>query len=117
VREFRIIEGDVLERLGELPDESVHCCVTSPPYFGLRDYGAAGQIGLERSFPEYIAKLVAVFCEVRRVLRSDGTCWINMGDSYCSQGGPEPQQTKWQVTGASGLAAVESKGAARAARA
>jgi DNA modification methylase len=68
--------------LRTLPDESVHCCVTSPPYFGLRDYGVAGQIGLEPSPEQYIAELVAVFREVRRVLRKDATLWLNLGDSY-----------------------------------
>ncbi|MEL6220239.1 MAG: site-specific DNA-methyltransferase, partial [Pseudomonadota bacterium] len=70
------------------PDQSVHCVVTSPPYFGLRDYGVDGQIGLEASPAEFIGNLVEVFREVRRVLRDDGTCWVNMGDSYCSSGGP-----------------------------
>ena len=83
----RIIIGDALEQLRLLPAESVHCCVTSPPYYGLRDYGMAGQIGLEPSPDEYIAALVAVFREVRRVLRSDGTLWLNIGDSYAGGGG------------------------------
>ena len=76
--------GDALAVLRAMPDESVHCCVTSPPYWGLRDYGVVGQLGLEPTFQEYIAKMVTVFREVRRVLRSDGTCWLNIGDSYCS---------------------------------
>jgi DNA modification methylase len=80
----RIIVGDALEQLRLLPDEGVHCCVTSPPYYGLRDYGVAGQIGLEPSPDEYIAALVAVFREVRRVLRKDGTLWLNIGDSYAA---------------------------------
>lgn len=80
----RIIEGDVRERLRDLPDESVHCVVTSPPYFGLRDYGVAGQIGLEPTPDEFVAALVGVFREVRRVLRADGTLWLNLGDSYCT---------------------------------
>ena len=79
-----ILVGDALTRLRELPSDSVHCCVTSPPYWGLRDYGMAGQIGLEKSYPEYVAKLVEVFREVRCVLRPDGTLWLNMGDSYAS---------------------------------
>jgi DNA modification methylase len=87
--------GDALETLKQLPAESVHCCVTSPPYYGLRDYGVEGQIGLEQTPDEYIAKMVEVFREVRRVLRSDGTCWINIGDSYFSQtkgsGGSNPE--------------------------
>lgn len=65
-----------------MPAESVNCCVTSPPYWGLRDYGVAGQIGLEASLQEFLGRLVAVFEEVRRVLRKDGTCWVNMGDAY-----------------------------------
>lgn len=77
-----LLVGDVRERLKELPDRSVHCCVTSPPYWGLRDYGEAGQIGLEQSPEEYVAELVAVFREVWRVLRDDGTLWLNLGDSY-----------------------------------
>ncbi len=87
--------GDALETLKRLPDESVHCCVTSPPYFALRDYGVDGQMGLERTPDEYIAKMVNLFREVQRVLRSDGTCWINIGDSYFSQskgtGGSNPE--------------------------
>ena len=83
----RVIVGDARDRLAELPGESVHCCVTSPPYFGLRDYGVDGQIGLEPSPDEYIAVLVAVFCEVRRVLRGDGTLWLNLGDSYNAYNG------------------------------
>lgn len=67
-----------------LPEKSVNCCVTSPPYFGLRDYGHAGQIGLEATPDAYVAKMVEVFREVRRVLRDDGTLWLNLGDSYAS---------------------------------
>ncbi len=77
-----ILIGDALDRLRQLPDESVHCIVTSPPYWGLRDYGVAGQIGLEASMQEFISRLVEVFQEARRVLRKDGTCWVNLGDSY-----------------------------------
>lgn len=78
----RIYIGDVLEKLKEIESESIQCCVTSPPYWGLRDYGHEGQIGLEKTPEEYIAKLVAVFEEVRRVLKKDGTLWLNLGDSY-----------------------------------
>ena len=78
--------GDALEVLLELPDASVHCCVTSPPYWGLRDYGVNGQVGMESSPQEYVGKMVAVFREVRRVLRDDGTLWLNLGDSYCASG-------------------------------
>lgn len=79
---YRILTGDVLTRLRELPDECVHCVVTSPPYWGLRDYGVEGQIGLESTPEEYVLKLVEVFREVRRVLRNDGTAWVNLGDTY-----------------------------------
>lgn len=78
----RILCGDALERLRELPDESAHTVVTSPPYWGLRDYGVAGQIGLEQTVGEYVETLVSVFREVRRVLRPDGTLWLNLGDTY-----------------------------------
>lgn len=73
---------DCMEGLKQLDDNSVHCCVTSPPYWGLRDYGVKGQIGLEKTPEEYVAKLVEIFREVRRVLRDDGTLWLNLGDSY-----------------------------------
>lgn len=82
----RIIVADVFDGLAKLPDESVQCVVTSPPYWGLRDYGIAGQIGLEPSPAAYIERMVAVFEAVRRVLRKDGTLWLNMGDSYTSGG-------------------------------
>ena len=78
----QIHTGDATETLSELPDSSVHMMMTSPPYFGLRDYGVDGQIGLEDSLDEYIAELVDVFREVRRVLRPDGSAWLNLGDSY-----------------------------------
>lgn len=82
----KILEGDCLDTLKTLPDQSVHCCVTSPPYYGLRDYGHDGQIGLEQTPEEYVTKLVDVFREVRRVLRDDGTLWLNLGDSYNAAG-------------------------------
>jgi DNA modification methylase len=81
---LRILTGDALTHLRALPSESVQCCVSSPPYWGLRDYGVAGQLGLERTPEEFVAKLVAIYEEVRRVLRHDGTCWVNLGDSYAS---------------------------------
>lgn len=77
-----IRQGDCREVLKTLRAKSVHCCVTSPPYFGLRDYGEDDQIGLESSADNYVAQLVDVFREVRRVLRDDGTVWLNLGDSY-----------------------------------
>ncbi|MBN5514129.1 site-specific DNA-methyltransferase [Pseudomonas aeruginosa] len=79
--------GDCLDALRAMPDQSFHCCITSPPYFGLRDYGMAGQIGLEQTPAEFVTRLVEVFREVRRVLRDDGTLWVNMGDSYAGGGG------------------------------
>lgn len=79
-----IRQGDCIELLRTLDSDSVDCCVTSPPYWGQRDYGAAGQIGCESHPDEYVARLVAVFSEVRRVLKSDGTCWLNLGDTYNS---------------------------------
>jgi DNA modification methylase len=81
---WRIFEGDVRDKLAEFPDASVQCVVTSPPYWGLRDYSVPGQIGLEPTPEEYVATMVDVFREVRRVLRDDGTVWLNMGDSYVS---------------------------------
>lgn len=87
--------GDALEVLKTLPDESVHCVVTSPPYWGLRDYGIAGQIGLERTPKEYVAAMVEVFREVRRVLRKDGTCWLNLGDSYAGGGNGRAGKHGW----------------------
>jgi DNA modification methylase len=84
---IRLIAGDARDVLATLPAESVQCVVTSPPYYGLRDYGCAGQIGLEATPDEYLATMVAVFREVKRVLRPDGTCWVNMGDSYATTGG------------------------------
>lgn len=82
-----IWQGDVREALKQFPDESVQCVVTSPPYFGLRNYGVEGQIGLESTVEEYVQTMVEVFREVRRVLRKDGTLWLNLGDSYNGSGG------------------------------
>lgn len=89
-----ILSGDCIQKMRSLAEASVHCCITSPPYFGLRDYGHAGQIGLEATPEAYVEKLVDVFREVRRVLRDDGTLWLNIGDSYNnfrSQMGPGQQ--------------------------
>lgn len=85
--------GDCIERMKQRPAGSVQMCVTSPPYYGLRDYGVDGQIGLEETPEQFIAKLVEVFREVRRLLADDGTCWVNIGDSYSrnpSKGGSGP---------------------------
>jgi DNA modification methylase len=81
----QILTGDCIEVMGGLEAGSVHCCVTSPPYWGLRDYGVDGQIGLEETPEEYVEKMVEVFREVKRVLRDDGTLWLNLGDSYNGQ--------------------------------
>ena len=94
---YQILHGDSLSVLRGLPDESVQCVVTSPPYWGLRDYGVPGQLGLEPTPGEYVARMVEVFREVRRVLRDDGCCWLNLGDSYASDikgsGGATVKQT------------------------
>lgn len=86
--------GDALATLRQMNDCSVHCVVTSPPYFGLRDYGVDGQIGLEPSPEEFVAALVTVFREVRRVLRDDGTLWLNLGDSYAANRSYQAPSTK-----------------------
>lgn len=79
--------GDSLDVLRGMPDQSVDCCVTSPPYFGLRDYGVTGQIGAEATPAEFVERLRELFAEVRRVLADDGTCWLNLGDSYAGSWG------------------------------
>ena len=81
---YQLIHADVIDGLRQLKDSSVHCVMTSPPYWGLRDYGEAGQIGLEPTPEAYLERMVEVFREVRRVLRDDGTLWLNLGDSYAS---------------------------------
>lgn len=97
---WQIIEGDCLASMAGLDPESVQTCVTSPPYFGLRDYGHDGQIGLEPTPDEYVARLVAVFREVRRVLRDDGTLWLNLGDSYAgSAASAEPRPGSGRADG------------------
>jgi DNA modification methylase len=84
---WQLYQGDALETLKQMEDESINCCVTSPPYWGLRDYGVDGQLGLEPTPDEYVAKMVEVFREVKRVLRNDGTLWLNLGDSYVGSWG------------------------------
>ncbi len=84
MNEYRI--GDCLEVLSTLPDGFAQCCITSPPYWGLRDYGCAGQIWLEETPQQYVGRMVEVFEGVRRVLRDDGTLWLNLGDSYAGAG-------------------------------
>lgn len=99
---YKILQGDCLETLKTLPNESVQCCVTSPPYYGLRDYGVDGQIGLEETPEIYVNKLVEVFREVRRVLKDDGVVFLNLGDSYAGSGkggqSEEKRSENWQPT-------------------
>jgi DNA modification methylase len=99
----RIIPGDCIEGMRTLADGSIHCCVTSPPYWGLRDYGHEGQIGLEDTPEAYVGRMVEVFREVRRVLRDDGTAWVNLGDSYAgswgNQGRKETRGTQRAING------------------
>ena len=91
VKMVTILIGDCLDVLKTLPDCSVHCCVTSPPYWGLRDYGVEGQFGMERTPEEYVAKMTAVFHEVKRVLRDDGVLFLNLSDSYYHTNPSGPQ--------------------------
>ena len=105
-----ILIGDVREQLKQLPDQSVNCVVTSPPYWGLRDYGNDGQIGLEQTPDAFIDELVAVFREVKRVLRNDGTLWVNMGDSYSSHKDCKSVSQTLSRGGSSESASVIEKG-------
>ena len=98
----KILIGDCRDVLRRLPDASVQCCVTSPPYFGLRDYGVAGQIGLEPTPDAFVAEMVAVFREVRRVLRDDGTLWLNLGDSYSTGPSGKTREDPFKASGLSG---------------
>jgi DNA modification methylase len=102
---IRILVGDALDRLRTLPDGLARTCVTSPPYYGLRDYGMGGQIGLEASPEEYVARIVAVFGEVRRVLADDGTLWLNLGDSYAAERGGTHQPAETLAGGKNGRTA------------
>lgn len=97
----KILFGDCLEVINNIPDNSIDCCVTSPPYFGLRDYGVDGQIGLEETPEQYVNKLVKLFNEVKRCLKQEGTLWLNLGDSYYGSGrgsGGTGDASKKQVT-------------------
>lgn len=98
---YQLLLGDCIESLKKLPEKSIHTCVTSPPYYALRDYGVDGQIGLEQTPEEFIQKLVEVFREVRRVLRDDGTLWVNIGDTYAGTGksGGGKQGQRWEECG------------------
>ena len=109
--DYQIIEGDCIEGMRRLEGQSVNCVVTSPPYFGLRDYGHDGQIGLEASPDAYVSKLVEVFREVRRVLRDDGTVWLNLGDSYAGSGRGSGCNTRKQTTNRGSQFSSELEGA------
>ncbi len=93
--DFTLYAGDALAVLRELPAESIDCCVTSPPYWGLRDYGAEGQVGLESRPEEYVEALAAIFSQVRRVLAPHGTAWLNLGDSYSHGGNGSRDSERW----------------------
>ncbi len=86
-----IVNADCLQHLRTMPDECIDCVITSPPYYGLRDYGCDGQIGLEQTPEDYVARLVEVFHEVKRCLKPEGTLWLNLGDSYCGTGSKAPE--------------------------
>jgi DNA modification methylase len=101
-----VYQGDCREVLASMEPESVHCVVTSPPYWGLRDYGTSGQLGLEPTPEEYVANMVDVFREVRRVLRADGTVWLNLGDSYAA-GGTGGASDKSRLNGGKGVGPLE----------
>ena len=81
-----ILVGDVLEKIKEIPDKTIDCVITSPPYWSLRDYSVEGQWGLEPDFHQYLAKMGRLMDELRRVLKDTGTCWINLGDTYSGSG-------------------------------
>lgn len=92
---YRVMFGDCIDSMRRMSDQSVNCCVTSPPYFGLRDYGVDGQIGLEQTAPEYVKNMVSVFREVHRVLRDDGVVFVNIGDTYAGfKDGKFPPQSQ-----------------------
>lgn len=96
----KLYHGNVLDVLKTMPDQSVNCCVTSPPYWWLRDYGVEGQIGMESTPEKFVETMVMVFREVRRVLSDDGTCWINLGDTYAAARSYQVADNKHQVVGA-----------------
>jgi DNA modification methylase len=106
---IKLIQGDALALLKTLKPNTINTCITSPPYWGLRDYGVEGQLGLEKSPQEYVANLVEIFSEVRRVLRDDGTLWLNLGDSYSGSGkggNPENSPHKKQRTNVGSLSVI-----------
>ena len=89
----QIFQGDVLEQLVQFPDGSIDCIISSPPYWGLRDYSVEGQLGLEPDFHDYLNKMQTIMDELKRVLKNTGTCWINLGDTYAGGGGHAVPQT------------------------
>jgi DNA modification methylase len=104
-----IFTGDALAHLRAMPDESVQCCVTSPPYWGLRDYGHEGQMGGERTYQEYVEKMAVLFSEVRRVLKDDGTLWLNLGDTYAAARGGTTPPAETLAGGTHGSGGEQSK--------
>lgn len=104
--DVQIITGDALAAVASLPTASIQCCVTSPPYWSLRDYGHPGQIGLESTPEEYVSRLVHVFREVRRMLRPDGTLWLNLGDSYNAYNENRGASTSFQAASEAALPAL-----------
>jgi len=106
----QIIQGDSLEVLKTLPDESIDYMITSPPYYSLRDYGVEGQIGLEKTYEEYIKKLIDIFNEAKRVLKKEGTCFVNLGDTYKSLGATRHLGWKDPKSKARGLDVLEPSG-------
>jgi len=113
----KILVGDVRFLCQTLPRKSIQCCVTSPPYFGLRDYGVTGQIGLESTVEAYVEELVAVFADVRDTLTDDGTLWLNLGDSYARAGGwADNSGLDGVARGTSGRARTNMTGAGNASQ-
>jgi len=112
----KIYCGDSLELLKQLPNESIDCIITSPPYWALRDYKTKGQIGLEEDFNDYIRKLCDIFDEAKRVLKNEGTCWVNMGDTYYTKSGSSflndkiVSSKKIKITGINKANSIRGKG-------
>ena len=90
-----ILRGDVLEKLVEINDSSIDCIISSPPYWGLRDYGVSGQLGLEPDFRDYLSTMNDIMIQLKRVLKNTGTCWINLGDTYNSSGSSSDHPRHW----------------------
>ena len=107
--DYRLMCGNCVTLMQSLHENTVNCCITSPPYFGLRDYGHDAQIGLEATPEAYVAKLVEVFRAVRRVMRADGTLWLNLGDSYAAQRGGTPMPAETLAGGISGQGDIDAK--------